>query len=187
MNSNINIPVIQCFVRAKMISRETGFLPCEIIAVRFTLNKPITFHIMLESGAMYDNIPLHAFCWHKKATPVKLTDISWWDSQSNYGECNTIWYLTNYEADFKNRSGNIIRGQYITTFYNLFNTDYPYGYAQDASAKCFHLLKLANGNFCLSPNTFLRWDCGDNFVDWNIPIPKLITNEMNLTSERREK
>lgn len=181
--TNFNIPYIRAMLRLNFVSSETGFVNCEIYAARAALNKPITFHCMLECGVLYHNLPINAFAWKKEAPAVKLNEVSYWDSQSSNGESIVYWYLQGCEADFKSKDGNTYRGKYLFTIENIFDPNNPYGYAHDASAKCYHLLKLDTGNFALSPNTFLRWHCGDNFVDHSVEIPKLKSNELNESSE----
>jgi len=190
MTSNINTPVVPCFVRKDVISNEQGYLPCEIFAAKIALNNALTFHIMLESGVIYNNLPISSFVWNENAEDFKSDELetiqqnlSWWDSQGSSAECIVYWYLHNCEAVFTSRNKSKYRGKYLFTIEEVYNSTYPFGYANDKSVKGHHVLQLENGYFAISPNTFLRWDSGDNFVDWNVDIPKLKTNHINVSSE----
>lgn len=195
MNSNINIPPIPAFVSGAIITHDsTEYLPCEIFACRLALNNSLTFHVMLESGVMYHNLPISVFKWNKNSKTLNdftfesiQKRLSWWDSQGNTGECIQYAYLKNSEVVFKNRKGAEYRGKYLFTIEEIYDSNMPLGYSGDISAKCHHFIKLDNGYFAISPNTFLRWDCGDNFVDWKVSIPKLKTNRINVSSEFKNK
>jgi hypothetical protein len=89
-------------------------------------------------------------------------------------------------VDVFNRRKEWYRGKYLFTIDDYYsdNNSLPSGYAIDPNTKCYHILKLDNGNFGAYPNNYLRWN-NLNFCDpydKNNP-PNYKTFEMDFGSE----
>lgn len=169
---NANIPYQRAWVRNEYILGEKGLTPCYIFGVKSILNKPMLFHCQLNNGALYWSLPISAFVHKEKfqllGTTEKqiLSNLQYWDCQSSSVAVTVFSYLQGYTVDYRARNMKWYRGKYLFTIDNYFddNNSLPLGYASDSDSKCTHFIELDNGNYALSPNTYLRF-LNSNFVD----------------------
>ena len=192
---NANTPYIQGFVQDKYLyndNRET-LTPCYIFGAKAIINRPMLFHCQLENGVVWWSLPISAFVW--KSDFEKLADteddrlplLEYWDCQSNDIAVTVFSYLQNYKVDVFNRRKEWFSGKYLFTIddYYADNNSLPTGYAIEPDTKCFHFIKLDNGNFGIYPNNYLRWN-NLNFCD---PYdkenpPRYKPSNCDLTSEK---
>lgn len=172
---NANIPFIRCFIRnAYLYSdlKNKDLTECYVFGVKSILNRPLQFHCQLQNGAVFWSMPISAFVWKKEFKKLSIDEgkrqslLQWWDMQGNDIAVTTFAYLQNATVDILNRNKHWMRGKYLFTiddYYADLNS-LPLGYANDLSSKCFHIIKLDNGNFAAYPNNFCRFH-NLNFVD----------------------
>lgn len=179
---NIDLPRhLYGFIRAEFVydlqEHHGELLPCVIFAAASQRNRSLTFHVLLEDGAQFARIPLHALCYLKDAPRMTLPDLMLWDC---FGEDVTVAafaYLREMEATAFLRSGEQ-RGTYVCSFDWVGN-----GYSETPEQhKVMHLLALQNGCFALQPNNRLRWEDPSftrPFVRW----PRYRTNTRYFCAE----
>jgi hypothetical protein len=192
---NANIPYIRCFVRDTFLQGLDGrrsLTPCYIFGVKAQLNRPLGFHCQLQNGALFWNLPISAFVHREKfacmsrSEPERLSLLQYWDCQGSDIAVTVFSYLQGYQVDCRARNKIWMRGTYLFTLDQYFSdlNAPPLGYAGDPDAKCYHVIRLDNGNFCAYPNTFLRWH-NLNFVDpYDLKKPpRYRANQQDLKAE----
>ena len=192
---NANIPYQCCYVRNKLLfnNNDNDFTECYIFGVKSIINRPLLFHCQLQNGAVFWSLPISAFVWKKdyvflgENEQERLSNLQWWDCQSNDISVTCFSYLQNYKVEVISRNNKEwMEGKYLFTiddYYADLNS-LPLGYATDSDSKCFHFIRLNNGNFCVYPNNFCRWH-NLNFVDpyETQSPPKYKPNIFDLNSE----
>lgn len=172
---NANIPYIEAFVKDKYLydnTENTNLTPCYIFGVKTIINRPLLFHCQLNNGVVWWSLPLSAFVWKEDFDNLsddeneRLSLLQYWDCQSNDVSVTVFTYLQNYVVDVFNRKKEWYRGKYLFTIDDYYsdNNSLPSGYAIDSNTKCYHIIKLDNGNFGAYPNNYLRWN-NLNFCD----------------------
>ena len=172
---NSNIPYIEAFVKDRYLYDDptnNNLTPCYIFGVKTIINRPLLFHIQMDNGVVWWSLPLSAFVWKKDYDNLsddeneRLSLLQYWDCQSNDNSVTVFTYLQNYVVDVFNRKKEWYRGKYLFTIddYYADNNSLPSGYAIDSNTKCYHIIKLDNGNFGAYPNNYLRWN-NLNFCD----------------------
>ena len=172
---NANIPYQCCYVKNKYLFNNDSkdLTECYIFGAKSIINRPLLFHCQTQNGAVFWSLPISAFVWNElyeqlgETEQERLSNLQWWDCQSNDIAVTCFSYLQNYTVDVISRNKKEwMRGKYLFTiddYYADLNC-LPLGYAVDADTKCFHFIQLDNGNFCIYPNNFCRWH-NLNFVD----------------------
>ncbi len=172
---NANIPYIEAFVKDRYLYDDPNnnkLTPCYIFGVKTIINRPLLFHIQMDNGVVWWSLPLSAFVWKKDFDNLsdneneRLSLLQYWDCQSNDVSVTVFTYLQNYTVEVFNRNNEWYRGTYLFTIDDYYsdNNSLPSGYAIDGNTKCYHILKLDNGNFGAYPNNYLRWN-NLNFCD----------------------
>lgn len=188
---NANTPYIESSLRKKFTGLEkdlSGF----IFGVKSQLNYPLLFHFQSDIGAVFWNMPIHAF-QHKsdydildKSESNRLTLLQTWDCQSNAISVTCFKFLQHKRVDVFCRDGVWRSGIYHFTI-DDYETDpnvINVGYSEDMDSKCYHFIELDCGNFCVQPNNLLRWHNAD-FIkpyDKNNP-PKIKIKNPRVSSE----
>jgi hypothetical protein len=150
------------------------------------------FHCQLENGVVWWSLPISAFVWKNdfdilsEKEESRLSLLQYWDCQSNDISVTVFSYLQNYRVDVFNRKKEWLSGKYLFTIDDYYsdNNALPLGYAVDSDTKCFHFIKLDNGNFGVYPNNYLRWH-NLNFCDpYDIKNPpKYRASNIDMSSE----
>jgi hypothetical protein len=167
---NANIPYLECFIRKEFTGHDKD-LYGYLFGVKAMLNRPMHFHFMSEVGAVFWNMPISAFV-HKtdydrlsEDEQIRLMLLQTWNCQSNDMAVTTFAFLQYKFVDVRCRDGRWRKGQYLFTI-DDYEGDLNYvnvGYGNDQDSKCFHVIELQDGNYCLQPNNLLRWH-DPNFV-----------------------
>ena len=191
---NTNIPYQNCYVRDSFLYNDPNnknLTECYMFGAKAIMNRPIGFHCQLINGAIFFSLPISAFV-HKEDFEIMADDenkrlslLSWWDTQGEFIFSNVFTYLEGYYVDFRSRDKQWRRGKYLFTLDDLSVNGIGYATSNDADSKAHHCIKLDNGNYCLSPNNFLRWH-NANFVtpyDLDSP-PRYHRNKFDLRSEQ---
>ena len=165
---NANIPYIEAYVRNCYLYEDRTneeLTKCYIFGVKAIINQPLLFHCQLENGVVWWSLPLSAFVWDKAFHLLsaneqeRLSLLQYWNCQSNDVAVTVFTYLQGYTVDVFNRKKQWYRGTYLFTIDDYYsdNNAVPSGYAIDSNTKCFHIIKLDNGNIGAYPNNYLRW------------------------------
>lgn len=188
---NANIPYTLAFV----LSDYTGYsenLEGYIFGVKSMINRPLHFHFQSNIGAIFWNIPISGFCHLKKFEILsknqnkRLSLLESWDCQSNNISITTFVFLQNRKVEVFCRDKKWRSGVYQFTIddYEGDLNELNIGYANDQDSKCFHFIKLDNGNFCIQPNNLLRWHNADFIIPYNKEKPpKFKITKSRLSSE----
>ena len=173
-----NTPAVKCFLRKSFVSDDEDipeFLNCIIFGVHTIKNQAMTFIAMIENGAVYTKLPLHAFCWRKEAPQRDLSFLMTYDSFSYSNSVIEYDYLKYMNCQIIGSDKKMYRGQYMFTLE-------PYGSdrAEDPRFyKPFHFIKLEEGNFASQPTNKIIWE--DHIVNNNVKfIPKPNTEIYNV-------
>lgn len=163
MNQLIPLPFTKCFVRTKFLSHEDTVMPCYLVACEVVLNEAIRWMVLLENGAMYNSVPLHALCWDKDAPEVELSDVTTWDCLGNRAEIVTLDFVRNFKVETQLGSGRYL--------FSLHFESPHYWQALPEQLKVCHFIEREDGNYAITVNNQSKFACDAILVDTKL-IPK---------------
>ena len=135
MNFWADTPYLTAYVRNEFLhDHEKGkgdFTPCTVFGFRSEVMRAPMFQIMLESGAQWARIPIHALC-SKPCPEMALQLTVWWDSFSRNCQVKEVALMT------------------------VFWCDGGWSEVPDQS-KDHHIIALDTGQFIAYPNNRLLW------------------------------
>jgi len=159
-----NLPPIKCFVRKEFLyDFEKGhgeLVPCWWISIKSLRGQAFRIEAYLnEYGALYDKLPLHAFCWKPiEGEPLPLDYLQLWDSLSYDITVLKKAQLQSMRCKFKLKSGSWMFGEYMFTVdsahpdFNVLDT----GFSEDVEDhKSYNFVRCENGQFAAQPNNRL--------------------------------
>lgn len=175
---NANIPYLQCYIRKEFVGMDED-VPGYLFGVKSMLNRPLHFHFLSKFGATIWNMPISAFVHSLEYDRLdedeerRLQMLQTWDCQSNNIAVTTFAFLQNKRADVFCRDKQWRSGHYITTIddYEGDLNELNVGYSNDQDSKCFHLIALDDGNYCVQPNNLLRWHNADFVIPYEKEKP----------------
>lgn len=146
----------ECYVRdAFLFNMEpghTGKTKGLIVGFHAIPQQVPMFQVMLENGAMWAKMPVHALCWKQEAPTISPTEASFWDSFSSDFTIAQFDILRGYGGKARSKTGKMYDVQYIATI------DWLGRWASlPGQHKQHHLLREGNGNFLMYPNNRIRW------------------------------
>lgn len=188
---NANTPYIECKIRKEFTGLEEDTYGY-IFGVKSLINYPMLFHFQTEFGANIWNMPISAFQhndYYDKLSDdeqIRLSLLETWDCQSNSISVLNFKFLHHKKVDVFCRDGMWRTGIYHFTI-DDYATDpniIDVGYSEDLDSKCFHFIKLNDGNFSIQPNNLLRWHNPDFIKPYDkINPPKFKLNNPFMSSE----
>lgn len=179
-----DIPYIRCWVRLEHLTGLYGTEEGYAFAVQSFPGRALGFHVMLQSGAHYRNVPIHALCTRQEAPPVSLADCQLWDCFSFRPVAHVFQYLQDHEAVCLTRSGQV-NGRYLFTVDWLPDTPERPGFIlRPEQNKCAHVLETEAGNLVALPTNRIAWRDG-YFIGQN-PHPETKGYEVQETIHRSE-
>jgi len=156
-----NLPPVKCFVRREFLyDHELGhgeLVPCWWISIKSLRGQAFRIEAYLnEYGALYDKLPLHAFCWKPiEGEPLPLDYLQLWDCLSYDITVIKKAQLQSMKCQFKLKSGEWATGEYMFTVdsahpdFNVLDT----GFSEDAEDhKSYNFIRCDNGQFAAQPN-----------------------------------
>lgn len=159
-----NLPTVKCFVRKEFLyDFEKGFgelVPCWWVSIKSLRGQAFRIEAYLnEYGALYDKLPLHAFCWKQiEGDPLPLDHLQLWDCISYDITVIKKAQLQSMKCKFKTKAGRWMYGEYLFTVdschpdFNVLDT----GLSEDVEDhKSFNIIKCDNGQFAAQPNNRL--------------------------------
>lgn len=187
---NTNTPLIKVYVRnaflfdqgleEHQLNAPTGFTRGLLVGVRSIQGQAYQFHVLLNNGALFCGLPIHALA-HKQDAPKRtLKELQMWDCLSYETEC----------VEFR----ALRRMPVLVTYSDLgpgtyrFSLDCNSQHSSHSNLsetpdewKLNHFIELEDGNFCIVPSYKL------NFLDrslcTNQDIGKYKTNTTLWASE----
>jgi hypothetical protein len=127
-----------------------GLRQCVIFGIESVPGRALSFHILLDNGALVSQVPIHALCHRSdlELQPRPLSELLRWDCFGWRVSAIEFAYLREVGFTVKSRSGAIDSGQYVCTIDFLDN-----GYSENPEQhKHFHLIALDDGNYTLATN-----------------------------------
>ena len=159
-----NLPAVKCFVRREFLydfEKGHGELePCWWISVKSLRGQAFRVEAYLNNyGALYDKLPLHAFCWKPiEGEPLPLDYLQLWDCLSYDITVIKKAQLQSMKCKFKLKSGGWQYGVYLFTVdsahsdFNILDT----GFSEDVEDhKSYNFIQCDNGQFAAQPNNRL--------------------------------
>jgi hypothetical protein len=159
-----NLPPVKCFVRREFLydfEQGHGELePCWWISIKSLRGQAFRIESYLNHyGALYDKLPLHAYCWKPiEGEPLPLDYLQLWDCLSYDITVIKKAQLQSMKCRFKLKSGAWMSGEYMFTVdsaHSDFNT-LDTGFSEDVEDhKSYNFIKCDNGQFAAQPNNRL--------------------------------
>ncbi len=157
---NVDIPAFKTWVRKEFLhNHESGkgeFERCLVFAVRSVPNRAIGFRVLLESGAQYEGIPIHALCWSQDAPEASLYVQEMWDCFGLNVVCNVYAVLEGTTASIYLQDNTWAKGRY------MFSLDWhsdPTSDLPDERGDA-HIFSMENGLYCAYANNRICWRDG---------------------------
>jgi hypothetical protein len=156
-----NLPPVRCFVRKEFLydfQKGHGELEsCWWVSIKSLRGQAFRIEAYLNNyGALYDKLPLHAFCWKPiVGEPLPLDYLQLWDCLSYDITVIKKAQLQSMKCKVKLKSGGWAYGEYMFTVdsahpdFNILDT----GFSEDIEDhKSYNFVKLDNGQFATQPN-----------------------------------
>lgn len=166
---NADIPFLKCWVRTQFISDKEGMEEAYAFAIQSYPGRALAFHVMLQSGAHYRGVPIHALALTEDAPLRNLGDLQLWDCFTFHPTVHCYNYLREHEAVCHLRSGDM-EGRYLFTVDWLPDHSGPGFTHLPEQNKCGHVLALDDGNLCCLPTNRIAWM--DGYFIGRKPSPK---------------
>ena len=145
---SVNTPAIEVYVAGWALGNdqtEKGWL----YGVKSSRHKALQFHVLLQSGASYWNLPINALSTREVSESISLSDSQLWSCLSDSASVREFVFLRRMACSVRLRSGEIHKGMY------RFTVD-PDGYGTLADTpnefKCYHVVELDSGHLVAYPN-----------------------------------
>ena len=157
MTHNISIPHFYAKLRNSHLYQQddsvTGTTDVVIFGVQSIEGRALTFHILMNNGAMRSRVPIHMLCSKDDAPLHELHYLQLWDCFGNDISVTKFNYLDEMRVQVMFKDKQTQWGSYVMTFdwYNNSSSEEPTQY------KCGHFIRLDDGNFTIQPNNRLMW------------------------------
>lgn len=164
---NINIPPIECYIRAEYLynleSHHGELIEGTAFAVKSLQGNALLFNVMTDIGAVYDKVPISALVNFEQpdAPHWPFHVLQLWDCFSYNPHVAQFMFLKNKRCMVMLKNGRKEEGIYRFTIdwdadsSNRITTSYAEEPSQHKSA---HVIELLNGNFCAYPNNRILWN-----------------------------
>ena len=190
-----NLPPVKCFIRKEFLyDFEKGhgeLVPCWWISIKSLRGQAFRIEAYLnEYGALYDKLPISAFCWKPiDDTPLPLDYLQLWDSLSYDITVIKKAQLQSMKCKIKLKDGNWAYGEYMFTVdsaHSDFNT-LDTGFSEDVEDhKSYNFIKLDNGQFAAQPNNrMVVLEPSSNPKELKMPDFKVATKRWSVETEAK--
>jgi hypothetical protein len=190
-----NLPPVKCFIRKEFLyDFEKGhgeLVPCWWVSIKSLRGQAFRIEAYLnEYGALYDKLPLHAFCWKPiDDEPLPLDHLQLWDSLSYDITVIKKAQLQSMKCKIKLKSGGWAYGEYMFTVdsahpdFNILDT----GFSEDVEDhKSYNFVKLDNGQFAAQPNNrMLILEPSSNPKELKMPDFRVATKRWSVETEAK--
>jgi len=190
-----NLPPVKCFIRKEFLyDFEKGhgeLVPCWWISIKSLRGQAFRIEAYLnEYGALYDKLPLHAFCWKPiVGEPLPLDHLQLWDSLSYDITVIKKAQLQSMKCKIKLKDGGWAYGEYMFTVdsaHSDFNT-LDTGFSEDVEDhKSYNFVKLDNGQFAAQPNNrMIVLEPSSNPKELKMPDFRVATKRWSVETEAK--
>jgi hypothetical protein len=189
-----NTPPVHCYIRKEFLyDFEKGhgeLVPCWWISIKSLRGQAFRIEAYLnEYGALYDKLPLHAFCWKKITEEMPLDQLQLWDCLSYDITVIKKAQLQSQKCKFKTKAGDWRYGEYMFTVdsahpdFNVLDT----GFSEDIEDhKSYNFIKCDNGQFAAQPNNrMLILEPSSNPKELKVPDFKVATKRWSVETEAK--
>ena len=190
-----NLPPVNCYIRKEFLyDFEKGhgeLVPCWWISIKSLRGQAFRIEAYLnEYGALYDKLPLHAFCWKPiEGEPYSLDSLQLWDCLSYDITVIKKAQLQSMKCKIKMKDGGWALGEYMFTVdsahpdFNIIDT----GFSEDVTDhKSYNFVKLDNGQFAAQPNNrMLVLEPSSNPKELKVPDFKVATKRWSVETEAK--
>lgn len=190
-----NLPPVKCFVRREFLYDFTKgqgeYEPCWWISVKSLRGQAFRIESYLnEYGALYDKLPLHAYCWKPiEGTPLPLDYLQLWDCLSYDISVIKKAQLQSMRCKFKLKNGEWMYGEYMFTVdsahtdFNVLDT----GFSEDVEDhKSYNFIKCDNGQYAAQPNNrLIILEPSSNPKELKMPDFKVATIRWSVESDAK--
>lgn len=189
MNFVCPLPPVKCFVRAEYLydfERGHGDLVeaiwCSVKAIK---GEAFRFESYLpQYGALYDKLPISAYCWKPVDQELPLDVLQIWDCLSYYVTVVEKPLLKGLRGAFYGKDKAMHAGEYMFTLDTCAPDpripDYTFSETIDEH-KSYNVLKLDNGQFALQPNNRTQlFDPAFNPSEMRFPDFKVATRKWRV-------
>jgi hypothetical protein len=188
-----NLPPVKCFIRREFLyDFEKGhgeLVPCWWVSIKSLRGQAFRIEAYLnEYGALYDKLPLHAFCWKPiEGEPLPLDHLQLWDSLSYDITVIKKAQLQSMKCKIKLKDGGWGYGEYMFTVDSAhpdFNT-LDTGFSEDVEDhKSYNFVKLDNGQFAAQPNNrMLILEPSSNPKELKMPDFRVATKRWSVETD----
>jgi hypothetical protein len=156
---NVNIPHFYCFLRKEFLydsqAHQGEFIKVCVFGASSIQGRALGFHVLIENGATFWRLPIHALCHRQDAPQMELACLQVWDCASY--EMSAITFDRIFEARVK---VHLADNKWYPGAY-MFTLDW-HGSVEaqdsgDGGHKCAHIISLDNGNYAAMPNNCIQW------------------------------
>jgi hypothetical protein len=190
-----NLPPVKCFVRREFLydhTRGHGELePCWWISIKSLRGQAFRIESYLNHyGALYDKLPLHAYCWKPiTGEPLPLDYLQLWDCLSYDITVIKKAQLQSMRCRFKLKDGGWMTGEYMFTVdsaHSDFNT-LDTGFSEDVEDhKSYNFIRCDNGQFAAQPNNrLLILEPSSNPTELKRPDFKVATRRYSVETDAK--
>ena len=178
MYLNANIPQFFCFVRKEFLynlqDHHGEFEPAYAFGVRSVQCKAIGFHVGLDNGAVFWNLPIHALVHKTDAPNIPLDFLELWDCFGPNFSVTQFTFLKELRCDVILKDRSVVQGVYMFTI-DWSSTDpgeVDVTFSEiPQEHKCAHIIKLDNGLYAAQPNNRILWRQSSFIVKRSEPLP----------------
>jgi hypothetical protein len=159
-----NLPPVECFVRNEYlydVDGRDGITPCIWVSVKSIQGRALYIEALItEYGALYDKLPLSAFCWKKPENPLPLDFLEIWDAFSYYITVVEKHTLSGLRCAVYGKDKKYYKGEYMFTIDschsdpNELDTSFS---EHPPEHKSFNIIMLDNGQYAAQPNNRIKW------------------------------
>jgi hypothetical protein len=188
-----NLPPVQCYVRREFLyDFQKGFGElerCWWISIKSLRGQAFRIESYPnEYGALYDKLPLHAYCWKPiEGEPLPLDYLQLWDCLSYDITVIKKAQLQSMRCKFKLKNGDWMYGVYMFTVdsahpdFNILDT----GFSEEIEDhKSYNFIKCDNGQFAAQPNNrLIILEPSSNPKDLKIPDFKVSTTRWSVETD----
>jgi hypothetical protein len=155
---NADIPYLPVWVRRKFVAKGGGMEKGYAFAISSFTGRALAFHVMLQSGAHYRHVPLHALSTRPISKDRPITDLQLWDCFTYRPVVTTFAYLLDHPCVCYLPKEEV-PGKYLFTV-DWLPDPHPGWVLQPDQNKCAHVLALADGNIAALPTNRIVWRDG---------------------------
>ena len=193
---NINIPPLECFVRAEYLynfkEKHGELIEATAFAVKSLQSNALLFYVMTDIGAVYDKIPISALIprYRPVSEHLSFDILQLWDCLSYKAEAIELMFLKGKRCSVYLKNKEIKEGVYrFTIDWNSDSSDViSTSYSEITQEhKVAHIIELFDGYYCAYPNNRILWADPSGVAKPFTTIPDYKLNTSKFHCESKDK